>query len=83
MVGWPEILFIMLFVLILFGAKKIPEVARTLGKVIFDLKKAADDIKQEITQQTEELKKDITAQTDEIKKDLTGDFTKIKDDLKG
>ena len=31
-VGWPEILLIALIILLLFGAKKIPELMKSLGK---------------------------------------------------
>ena len=31
-IGWPEILLIALIVLLLFGAKKIPELMKSLGK---------------------------------------------------
>ena len=46
--GTPEILLIMLFVLIFFGAKKIPELAQGLGKGIREFRKAARDIQDEI-----------------------------------
>jgi|DewCreStandDraft_4_1066084.scaffolds.fasta_scaffold00054_60 sec-independent protein translocase protein TatA len=40
-VGWSEILIIVLIVLILFGAKKIPELMRGLGSGIKEFKKAS------------------------------------------
>ncbi len=45
--GW-EILLIVLVMLIFFGAKKIPEFARGLGKGIREFKDATKDIKDEI-----------------------------------
>ncbi|MGB3618068.1 MAG: twin-arginine translocase TatA/TatE family subunit [Catalinimonas sp.] len=45
--GW-EVLLILLIVLILFGAKRIPELARGLGKGIREFKDATTDIKNEI-----------------------------------
>ncbi|MBO4304174.1 MAG: twin-arginine translocase TatA/TatE family subunit [Lentisphaeria bacterium] len=47
-----EILVIFLVILLLFGAKKIPEIARSLGKASFEFKKA----KEELLKETEELK---------------------------
>lgn len=38
-IGWQEILIILLIILILFGAKKIPELARSIGKGIQEFKK--------------------------------------------
>jgi len=37
--GWQEILLILLIVLVLFGAKKLPELARSLGKSLGEFKK--------------------------------------------
>ena len=44
-----EILAILVVVLLLFGAKRIPEIARGLGKGIREFKDATNDIKQELT----------------------------------
>ena len=51
--GWPggwEWILIVLFVLIFFGAKKIPELARGLGKGIREFKDATKEIKKDITE---------------------------------
>ena len=48
MPGWGEMLIIMLFILIFFGAKKIPEIARGMGKGIREFKDATKEIKNEI-----------------------------------
>jgi sec-independent protein translocase protein TatA len=47
-IGGPEIVVIMLVVVMLFGSKKIPELARGLGKGMRELKDASDEIKREI-----------------------------------
>jgi len=44
-----EILAILLVILLLFGAKRIPEIARGLGKGIREFKDATNDIKHELT----------------------------------
>jgi sec-independent protein translocase protein TatA len=51
-IGSQELLIIFLVVLLLFGADRIPEVARALGKSIRDFKRAAGDIESEIQQVT-------------------------------
>ena len=48
MPGGPEWLIIILFVIIFFGAKKIPELARGLGKGIREFKDATKGVKDEI-----------------------------------
>lgn len=46
--GMPEIILIFLVVLLVFGAKRIPEIARGLGKGIREFKDATTDIKNEL-----------------------------------
>lgn len=48
MPGWTEMLVVALFILIFFGAKKIPEIARGMGKGIREFKDATKEIKNEI-----------------------------------
>ncbi len=52
-IGGSELIFIILIAVMLFGADKIPEIARTLGKGMAQLKNATDDIKSEITKSAE------------------------------
>ncbi|MDX1585140.1 MAG: twin-arginine translocase TatA/TatE family subunit [Balneolaceae bacterium] len=47
-IGVPEVLIVLLVVLLFFGAKRIPELARGIGQGINEFKKASDDIKKEI-----------------------------------
>jgi sec-independent protein translocase protein TatA len=49
-IGTPEIIFILVIILLLFGSKKIPEVARSLGKGIREFQKATDDIKKQMSE---------------------------------
>ncbi|MGH7452777.1 MAG: twin-arginine translocase TatA/TatE family subunit [bacterium] len=48
-IGMSELLIILIVVLLLFGPKKLPELARGLGRGIQEFKKAADDVKKELT----------------------------------
>jgi len=47
-VGTPELLMIMLVILLLFGSKRLPELAKGIGKGVRQFKKAMDDVKDEI-----------------------------------
>ena len=47
--GGPEIAVIFLIVLLLFGAKKLPELARGLGKSMGEFKRAKEDFEHELT----------------------------------
>ena len=46
--GWPEILFILLIILVLFGAKRLPELAKGLGQSLNEFKKARDEYDREV-----------------------------------
>ncbi len=48
MLGWPEIIGILIVVLILFGAKKLPELAKGLCQGIKEFKKASSDMQNEL-----------------------------------
>jgi len=67
-----EIAIILLFILIFFGADKIPEFARMMGKGVREFKKATDDIKREFTDSTSGLMNDIQS----IQTNLTNTLTK-------
>ena len=46
-IGMPELLIILLVVLLLFGAKRLPELARGLGKGIREFKDATKNVEKE------------------------------------
>jgi sec-independent protein translocase protein TatA len=55
--GAGEIILIILVILILFGAKKIPELARGIGKGMSEFKKGLKDVEDEIKNSENETKK--------------------------
>lgn len=46
--GWPEITIVIVIFILLFGAKKLPELARGVGKSIKEFKKATSNIEDEV-----------------------------------
>jgi sec-independent protein translocase protein TatA len=52
--GGPELLVIMFIVLVLFGANRLPELARGIGKSVREFKKAASGVEDEIRRALEE-----------------------------
>lgn len=71
-----EIAFILFIVVMVFGADKLPEIARGLGKGMRTLKDATNDIKNEITKSADKNGID-TSIVSGVKKQLDG----VKDDL--
>lgn len=64
--GMPEMLFIFLLALIVFGPKKLPELARQLGKVMADFKRATNDFKYQLESEIEQM--DIKEQNEQREK---------------
>ncbi|MBU4581695.1 MAG: Sec-independent protein translocase protein TatB [Proteobacteria bacterium] len=67
-IGMPELLIIAVVALLVVGPKKLPDIAKALGKGLSEFRKATDSA-------TETIKE--TLKTDELKKDIDG----IKDSL--
>lgn len=61
-----EIVLIFLIVLMLFGSKKIPELARSIGRGMNEFRKATDEIKREFEETAEDLKEDIAELSEEV-----------------
>jgi sec-independent protein translocase protein TatA len=88
-IGGGELIFIMFIVLMLFGSDKVPEIARTLGKTMAQIKNATNDIKTEIQKGAEangfdkqslsDLTGNITAEIDKAKENLLGDTSTLTD----
>jgi sec-independent protein translocase protein TatA len=63
--GTPELLIIAVLVLVLFGAKKLPTFARSLGKSMGEFKKAREDFEHELTKASDEVERPTIPQTAE------------------
>jgi len=73
-------MFILFIVVMVFGADKVPDIARGLGKGMKEIKNATNDIKSEITKTVDKngidtsVTKDVQDQLNQVKDDLE-DFT--------
>ena len=68
-IGFPELLFILVIALLVFGPKKLPEVGKSIGKAVREFRRTSDEIKSRIE---EEIR---VSEFKDIKEDLKKDFT--------
>lgn len=61
-IGFTEILLILLVVLLLFGAKRIPDLAKALGRASYEFKKAKDELSRESKALMDEAEKHADAE---------------------
>jgi len=66
-IGGPEMIMIFIVILLLFGAKKLPELARGVGKSMGEFKKAREEFEREITLSEEEVRREARAKEASVK----------------
>lgn len=81
-IGGGELVFIMFIVLMLFGSDKVPEIARTMGKAMAQLKNATNDIKSEIQKGAEANGFDQKT-LDGLTGGINSEISKVKNNLLG
>jgi sec-independent protein translocase protein TatA len=79
-IGGGELILILFVVLMLFGSDKIPDIARTMGKAMAQLKNATNDIKSEIQKGAEANGLDSKSITD-ITVNINQEINKAKENL--
>lgn len=82
-VAGSEVLLILVFILMFFGSKSIPGIARTFGRTIRQIKDASQDLQDEIRKSTADMKGDLnlTALIEETAQDIQKPFEEYKNDL--
>jgi len=78
-IGFPELLIILVIALIVIGPKRLPELAKALGRGMAEFKKAVEEVKSEIDIDTEipDIKRDIMDSINSI--ESSSDKDKEKD----
>lgn len=69
-IGMPELIVIFIVALLVFGPKKLPELGRTIGKGLGELKRALQDVKEQVETEFEETTFDIRETVKDTKKQL-------------
>jgi Sec-independent protein translocase protein TatA len=78
-----EVLLILVFVLMFFGSKSIPGLAKTLGRTMRQIKDASSDLQNEIRKSGVDMKKDLnlTALIDDTARDIQQPLDQYVSDL--
>lgn len=80
-IGGGELMVIILFILMFFGSKKIPELARGLGKSMREMKDAVNGVQSDIRQsmsESERMVKEETSKVTEVLKEMDSDGKSTK-----
>jgi TatA/E family protein of Tat protein translocase len=82
-----EFLIILVAVFFIFGPKKMPEIARKMGRTMNELKKASSDITREFREETNSIRNELLSaresvrrETEVITKEVSETFVKVSED---
>lgn len=67
-IGMPELILILIVALIVIGPKKLPEVAKSMGKGYREFQKAISGVKDEMNKAEDTVNKEVNTMSDEEKK---------------
>lgn len=81
-----EIMVIMLFILMFFGSKKIPELARGLGKTMREFQNASNGLKQELLSETHKLREEVSTLRQDLQQkagldQINGELNTLSDNV--
>jgi Tat protein translocase TatB subunit len=83
-IGMPEMLLILAIALIIIGPKKLPDLAKSLGRAFAEFKRATSELKEslEIDSELKDIKRTFNSMSDEIKDTIDVDFNAEPSDQK-
>ncbi len=73
-IGMPELIVILVIAVIIIGPKKLPDLAKTLGRGLSEFRRATDDVKESL--QADEIKEEVEGLKDSILHDKKDSDTK-------
>lgn len=82
-VAGSEVMVIVLVVLLFFGSKSVPGIAKSLGQALYQIRNASNELQQEIRKSGEDIKKDLNLQNvlKETEESLTQPLDQMYTDL--
>lgn len=79
-IGGGELLMILMAVVMLFGPKKLPEIAKTIGKGMQQIKNAQANITAQINSATNDINEEIKKETEIIAKPIDKEIQSLRRD---
>lgn len=76
-----ELLVIILVTFLVFGPKKMPEIARKIGKAMNEMKRASNDISREFRNQTSDLVNEVNSVQNQVKREVSNTREAIRKNL--
>ncbi len=78
--GWPEMIFIFVAALVVFGPKQLPELGKKLGKGLSEFRKASSELKSTFQREMDNIERetrmqDVRKAASDIKADIQKDFS--------
>jgi Tat protein translocase TatB subunit len=58
-IGWQEMFLLMIFALIVFGPKRLPEIGRQVGRFVAEARRMSREFKQEVRDSVEPLEREV------------------------
>lgn len=82
-IGIPELIVIFIVALLVFGPQRLPELGRTLGRTLAELRRASEDLKRDIASEMEEIERQAKEVTDLPRSFLASEEEKTEKDPDG
>src|SRR5438309_8420618 len=70
-IGWEEIVMLMVFALIVFGPKRLPEIARQVGRFMGEIRRLSHEFEREVRDVAEPFHEEFRRSADPFRRELT------------
>ena len=69
-IGWQEIMLLMVLALVIFGPKRLPDLARQVGRVVGEVRRVSREFESEVREVAEPLHREMTAAIEPIETEV-------------
>lgn len=69
-IGWQEVFLLMVIALVVFGPKRLPELARQVGRVVGEIRRVSREFEDEVRDVADPFRRELTAAAEPIEKEV-------------